>query len=418
MVSPAHDRDPSHSAREDRQPTLVGPQADVSKSHSALHDFSIVAGGPVYDFFLRIGIFRLGLPNVLRRIVALVALTWLPLLILSLKDGIAFGHRVRIPLLYDFSMYGRFLLSLPLLVLAELVIDPAIRRSVREFVENGLIQADGIQDFRAVLERVQRLRDSAIPELALLVIAFFPVFLFQHEWEGGAVSSWHTTARGLTAAGWWYATFSTPILRFITYRWGYRYVVWSILLWRIGRLKLHLMPTHPDHSGGLDFLSLAQRRFGILFCALGCAFAGRVANTMVFEGATLASYKVLMLGFVVLSVLLGLAPLMLLAPILSKVRWAGILDYGKLANRYTQSFDHKWVHFQEPPSEPLLGSGDIQSLADLGNSYANIREMDIAPITRKLIMQLAAQSGLPLVPVIVLGTPLAELVNAILKMVM
>src|SRR5215831_13123584 len=135
MVSPAHDRDPSHSAREDRQPTLVGPQADVSKSHSALHDFSIVAGGPVYDFFLRIGIFRLGLPNVLRRIVALVALNWLPLL-----------------------------------VLAELVIDPAIRRSVREFVENGLIQADGIQDFRAVLERVQRLRDSAIPELALLVI--------------------------------------------------------------------------------------------------------------------------------------------------------------------------------------------------------------------------------------------------------
>lgn len=418
MVSPAPDRDRSHSDREGRQSILAKPRADVSKSDAAVYDFSIVVGGPVYDFFLRMGLFRLGLPNLLRRIVALVALTWVPLLFLSLKDGIALGHRVRIPLLYDLSIYGRFLLGLPLLVLAEAVIDPAIRSSVRGFVEGGLIQADGMQEFRAVLDRVQRLRDSAIPELALLVVAFFPVFLFQHEWKGGAVSSWHTTARGLTAAGWWYATFSTPILRFITYRWGYRYVVWSILLWRIGRLKLHLMPTHPDHSGGLDFLSLAQRRFGILFCSLGCAFAGRVANTMVFEGATLASYKVLMLGFVVLSVLLGLAPLTLLAPILSKVRQAGILDYGKLANLYTQSFDHKWVHFQKPPSEPLLGSGDIQSLADMGNSYANIRDMDIAPISRKLIMQLAAQSGLPLVPVIALGTPLAELVNDVLKMVM
>jgi hypothetical protein len=389
----------------------------VSDSTTDLHDFSIVVGGPVYDFFLRIGLVRFGLPNVLRRIIALIALTWLPLLFLSLKEGFAFGHQVRVPLLYDFSMYGRFLLGLPLLVLAEVVIDPAIRRSVREFVVGGLVQEDGKKEFNEVLKRVHRLRDATPPEIILLVLAFFPVFLFQHEWEGGAVTSWHTTARGLTGAGWWYATFSTPILRFIMYRWAYRYAVWSILLWKIGRIKLHLMPTHPDHAGGVDFLSLGQRRFGILFCALGCAFAGRVANAMVFEGATLSDYKGLMLGFVVLCVLVGVMPLVLLAPTLSKVRRAGLLEYGKLANQYTQSFDRKWVHFQQPPSEELLGSGDIQSLADLGNSYANIRDMDIAPITRKLVIQLAAQSGLPLVPVIIVGTPLPELVNAVLKMV-
>jgi len=417
MAAPAHDRDRSEADREGSQPALVEPGPDLKTSSEDLQGFSIVLGGPVYDFFLRIGLLRLGLPNVLRRIAALVAIVWLPLLFLSLKDGIAFGHRVTIPLLYDFSMYGRFLLGLPLLLLAEIVIDPAIQRSVREFVVGGLVQADGIQDFRAVLSRVQKMRDSAIPEIILLVLAFFPVFIFQHEWEGGAVSSWHTTAQGLTSAGWWYATFSTPLLRFITYRWAYRYAVWSILLRRIGQVKLHLMPTHPDHAAGLDFLSLAQRRFGILFCALGCAFAGRVANAMIFEGAKISSYKGLMLGFVVLSVLVGVIPLLLLAPVLAKVRRAGLLEYGKLANEYTQSFDRKWVHFDHRPDEQLLGSGDIQSLADLGNSYAIIRDMDIAPITRKLLMQLAVQSGLPLLPVIVLGTPLPELVNAVLKMV-
>jgi hypothetical protein len=70
----------------------------------------------------------------------------------------------------------------------------------------------------------------------------------------------------------------------------------------------------------------------------------------------------------------------------------------------------------EPP-EPLLGTGDIQSLADLGNSFTIVDEMKIAPINKRLIMQLAAQAAAPLLPVIIVGTPTAKLVNAILKMV-
>jgi hypothetical protein len=81
------------------------------------------------------------------------------------------------------------------------------------------------------------------------------------------------------------------------------------------------------------------------------------------------------------------------------------------------AFDLKWVHPTEPPSEPFLGTGDIQPLADLGNSYATIEEMSIAPITKMLTVQLAVQAGVPLIPVIILGTPTTELVNAILKMV-
>jgi hypothetical protein len=144
-------------------------------------------------------------------------------------------------------------------------------------------------------------------------------------------------------------------MRFVIYRWGYRYVVWSILLWRIGHLKLHLMPTHPDHAAGLNFLSVGQRRFGILFCALGCSFAGRVANAMIFEGVSLASYEALMVGFVVLSVLVGLLPLTLLAPRLAKVRRAGCLSTGSsptnIPNRSTRSGctfgSHRQSHYWE-----------------------------------------------------------------------
>jgi hypothetical protein len=123
-------------------------------------------------------------------------------------------------------------------------------------------------------------------------------------------------------------------------------------------------------------------------------------------------------GYIVLSLILGLLPLTLLSPRMQRVRKAGLLEYGRLANRYTESFDRKWVHPIEPASEQLLGTADLQSLADLGNSYSVIQDMSIAPITKRLVIFLAVQAALPLVPVIIVVTPTAELVNAIVKMVM
>jgi hypothetical protein len=65
----------------------------------------------------------------------------------------------------------------------------------------------------------------------------------------------------------------------------------------------------------------------------------------------------------------------------------------------------------------LLGTGDIQSLADMGNSFAFIEGMRIAPISRKLALQIAGQAAIPLVPLILLGTPAPELIRAVTKMV-
>jgi len=389
----------------------------TADADSVVRNFSIVVGGPVYDFLKRSGLVQVALPNVLRRIGALVVITWLPLLVLSLKDDLAFGHNVTIPLLYDFSTYSRLLLALPLLLLAEVVIDPAILAAIAEFVDAGLVQENEFPEFERVLQRVRAVRDSPIPELVLLGLAFFPTFLFQHEWAPGTVSSWHTTARGLTTSGWWYIVISAPMLRFFIYRWLFRYFIWGLLLWKLGKLDLHLIPTHPDRAAGLGFLNLTQAFFGILFCALGFAFTGPIVNAIVYERAPLASFQFLMMGFLALSLILGLLPLTLLFPKLARIRMIGLWKYGKLATQYTEAFERKWVRATEQPSEPLLGTSDIQSLADLGNSYALVRDMSFMPITKMLVIQLAAQASLPLIPVVLIGTPAGELVHAILKMV-
>ena len=76
------------------------------------------------------------------------------------------------------------------------------------------------------------------------------------------------------------------------------------------------------------------------------------------------------------------------------------------------------MHHVGPPSEALLGTADIQSLASMGSSFAFVDAMRIAPISRRLAIQLAVQAAVPLIPVIILGTPTPELVREVMKMVM
>ena len=70
-----------------------------------------------------------------------------------------------------------------------------------------------------------------------------------------------------------------------------------------------------------------------------------------------------------------LGPLLVFAPRLAAAKRNGLREYGMLAKRYTDEFDHKWLRSGVPPDEPLIGSADIQSLADLGTSFEVIKDM-------------------------------------------
>jgi hypothetical protein len=104
-----------------------------------------------------------------------------------------------------------------------------------------------------------------------------------------------------------------------------------------------------------------------------------------------------------------------MSPALLKVKRQGILDYGALANTYTQSFDEKWVHGKSQ-GDALLGSSDIQSLADLSNSFAIIRDMRPVPVNKNTLIALALAAVLPFAPVVLIVTPADELIKAVLKM--
>ena len=64
-----------------------------------------------------------------------------------------------------------------------------------------------------------------------------------------------------------------------------------------------------------------------------------------------------------------------------------------------------------------MGSGDIQSLADLGNSYEVIKTMRYVPFSKETVLQLAVVTLVPLAPLLLTMISLEELLKRLLTAV-
>jgi len=356
---------------------------------------------------------------VVRRALLAVLITWLPLLILSVVQGQAWGHGLKIPFLRDFAVNVRFLIALPILILAESGIDLRWRILAFEFLRSKLVADADVPLFEALFEKTSRLRDRVLPELLLLVAAFLPSLFVKTELLMSGTSNWHTTGIGaseLSMAGWWFNFVSAPFFRFLLLRWFWRLFLATLSLWRLSRMKLYLVATHSDMAAGLGFLSLGQKAFSPIVFAGGTVVAGQVANAIAYQGATLSSMKFPMIAYGVLAIILLVAPLLVVTPVLIKVRKKALLEYGALVTDHNQQFDQKWVQNKKSSDEKILGSNDPCSLIDLGSSFLVIRQMGIVPIDKPTLVTLALAAALPMIPVVFLATPVDELIQLVLKM--
>jgi hypothetical protein len=382
-----------------------------------MRDFSLVNGGPTHHLMRRVGLAGGEAPLIGRRAVVFSLLAWVSLLALALVQGLAYGTAVRVPFLRDLVAYARFLVALPVLIGAERAVDLWAKAAVQHFASSGLVRAEDLPRFGAAVVRAGWLRDSALGEMALLVAAYARVATLSRGELGTAVSTWHVlpgTTDTLSLAGWWYALFSLPLFLFLLYRWGWRLIIWTALLWRTSRLNLHLLPTHPDLAGGLGFLATVHVRLGLAVFALSAVLSAGIGARWLFQGVPVAAAQGLLVGYVILCPLLILAPLFLFTGQLMQCRTRGLLEYGALANRYTQEFDAKWMQSKGPEGEGLLGTPDLQSLADLGNSFAIIRNMRPFPFDSLTVLVLVAAALVPMAPLLFAVMPLADIVKKIM----
>jgi hypothetical protein len=398
---------------------LTAPDHSTNALHSPLVDgFSMTQGGPFYRLQVRFGYAGQQRRRVVRRALFAVLLTWLPLFILSLLQGQAYGTQTGIPVLHDFAVNVRFLIATPILILAESGIDGRWRSLVLQFLKSGLVREKELPSFEAVIERITRLRDSMLPEGFMIAAAVLPSLVYKTELLMTGVSSWHTTGSGpdeVSLAGWWFDLVSAPLFRFLLLRWAWRMFLWTSFMWRVSRINLYLIATHTDMAAGLGFLSEGQKAFSPIVFAGGTVVAAQIANTIAYQGATLSSEKLPMIAYGVLAIIALIVPLLVVAPVLLKIKRKALLEYGALVTVHDQAFDQKWIQ-QPRTDEAILGHADPSSLADLGNSFSVVRQMGLVPINKPTLVTLAVAAAVPMLPVVLYATPADELVRAVLKM--
>jgi len=381
--------------------------------------FSVVGGGPVPRLLAVLGKAADEHPRLVRRTLLAILVTWLPLFVLSLLRGTAYGPRVTIPFLRDFAVNARFLIAVPVLILAEAGIANTWRTITLHFLRSGLVTPKGLPSFEAVIERTMRLRDRLLPEVVIAVLAYLPLVFFTSEPLLGGVSNWHTlgaSSSALSPAGWWFALVSTPFFRFLLLRWFWRLSLWTMFLWRTSRTDLHLVASHTDMAAGLGFLSEGQKAFSPIVFAGGVLVAASVGNSIAYQGATLSSMKVPMIAYGVIAVVLLLAPLLSVAPVLIKVKKKALFEYGALVTLHDQLFETKWIRTARGQVETILGSNDASSLVDLGSGYAVIRQMTFIPINRQTLVTLIVAAALPMGVLALFVTPVDQLLRLVMKM--
>ena len=357
------------------------------------------------------------------RIVGFLAITWLPLVALAALEGRALGASPQESLLLDFGTYARFFLGVPLLLAAEQIVGPHLRSAGLQFVQGGFVRQDEYPAFDQAIARAAKWRESLWAEIIIVAVAMTGAWLFTPETlTGDVIASWRSpnfpgAPLSISFAALWYRLVAVPILQFFWYRWLWRLLVWASFLWSVSRLNLNLVCTHADQAGGLGFLGIAHTSLGVFAFVMSSVLSAEAAFLIVFQKADIATFQVPYVVVVVIVELMFLGPLLIFTPTLIRTRLAWVREYGLLVTRYNRAFHEKWIMGQAAADERLLGTADIQSLADLGSSFEYLRVMKVVPFSLRAAMQLALVTSLPSLPLILLVVPINQILQLLTKVV-
>jgi hypothetical protein len=369
----------------------------------------IFDGGPPSRLEAWLRLRKSGDRRVIRLAIGVVAIAWLPLLVLTAVQGDLMHRPGSGSFLQDFAVHARFLVAMPLLILTEAVCIPRLGAIARQFVESDLVLDSDRYRFDAALASTRRLHDSNVIELAVIAISYLAV-------TGLAFSvsqrfpAWQLAAgNGLdhySLAGWWHLLVSLPLLLMLLLGWVWRLLLWTRLLWQISHLNLHLLASHPDHAAGILFTGYSVRAWALPAMAPAVIAAGTIANRVVHDGVAPLSYKYLVLGLVVCIVLLFTAPLLVFSRNLLAAWRAGILDYGALAERVGHVLESKWLARGQGFPEDPMETAAFSATTDLYQVVSNVYAMKFVPVDLQSVIFLAAVTLLPFVPVLLISEPL------------
>ncbi|QCI63858.1 hypothetical protein [Phreatobacter stygius] len=366
-------------------------------------------GGPPHRVQSWIGLVRPGRPNVLRRALLAVLVGWVPLfLLVALQSGTAQTGGLG-ALLLDCGFHARSLIAVPLLILAEVSCARQLGAIIRQFGEARLVREQDRIQFDQAIASTRSLLWSPRAELVALVLTFLMVVALMTSVHPEHIPSWQKSAgavEGLSAAGWWHALVSLPLLLVLFIGWLWRLALWTRLLWLISRLDLRLVASHPDHAAGLMFVGHSLRAFAVVALATSAIVAGRFANEILANAAFSVAQQIAAVSPLVVVLGLLAAPVVMFTGTLAGQARRGVFDYGKLAGEVGQQFEARWIKRDRKVSEDALEAPDFSATTDLYQVVANAQSIRIVPIDLQSIIMLVASMVLPFIPVMLMKVPI------------
>lgn len=334
-------------------------------------------------------------------------LLWLPLAVFSLFDGKFYGTGVTHPFIADIVPHTRFLIAIPLLLIADLMIDPVTTIAVRNFEASGIVPQAAQQRLEAALTKLHHARDSIWPDIAIIVCAFCITWLLKPGYGDSTLetvaTSWLWDAQDsgsrYSVAGWWYLLVSGPMFQVILFRWFWRFYIWAVFLFRVSRLPLVLRPSHPDLAGGLGYLGMAQQSFVAVFIAFATVASSTIAHDILAGGETLRDAVPEIGVLVLVFVAVIYAPLLFFSKQLFTARRSALDGYGSLGYKLSEAFYQKWIRESDDGvGTALLGSADPSAIADYTAAYDNVRSMRPIPATLRNVLTVAGILVIPFLP--------------------
>ncbi len=379
----------------------------MSGDSTTLENFHLDRGGP---FHRLIGATRFGAPR--RRAAVAVAFTWLPMMGFELAAVLT--HGAREPIVRDLSVHARLLIALPLFVVAEQILDRLGHETVTRLRTEAFLRPPDLARFADVLRRAERLRDAWLPELVLAAAALFigagallGAFApsgFVHGLDPG---------REFTPARIWYTLVGLPLFQFFMWRLFWRWAIWIFVMAGLSKFELVLEAAHPDRLGGLAFV----RRPLIGFCvvlefAASCVICAGWATEIQQRGAQISSFLPMFYLVVIGGVAIACAPLLLFTPQLVRARIRGLELYSALGTDAARSFRRRWIARKEGQEPSLLDENDACALIDYSSVFRDtIDKFRVLLVGVRDLVLLVAATALPTIPVLLLKTPPAALIE-------
>lgn len=370
--------------------------------------FSLFEGDLVTRIFQRLGMGSYRATDLVKRSLCLIVLTWGVLAALAVWSNVHWTQGPGKNVFLDFAAYGQLLLGLPMFLVAERVIDWQTREAARGFVTTGVVEPGDAVRLVRINWKLKQARHQVWPDVLCIIAGYALTAAWMIPEMYNDRLTWHAMVQSgdhqvLTGPGVWELICVGPLTTYWWLRWSVKVLLWTWYLYQVSRLRLNLVPSHPDRTGGIGFLSDTQTKFGWVILAYGVSYvAPTILYKLKFEGATM--YVLSIWGYAA-SFAIG-APLLFTLPLFmftrqlfqAKARALEVLQERSMER--AKAFEEKWLKACSSGHYELMSGSDLAGLNALNQVYDHIHKMRVVPFDLRSFSELVGSALGPLVPLL------------------